>query len=59
MAGDLVERARQAVYDAGVIIDLPRGADEPTLEQLAGACDMLEVPRPVVLQEALAAEDRG
>lgn len=56
---DLEERARKAVYEAGVIVDTFDDGDPVALEALAEACDMLGVRRPVVLQEALAAQERG
>lgn len=54
-----VEEARRAVYAAGVIIDMEEGGAPPTLDQLTEACDLLGVRRPVALQEALAAQERG
>jgi len=56
----VVQAAREAVYAAGVILDTfdPK-APAPSMQALAEACDMLGVRRPVALQEALAAEDRG
>jgi hypothetical protein len=54
-----VEEARQAVYAAGVIIDIEEGGAPPSLERLAEACDLLDVRRPVALQEALAQQDRN
>jgi hypothetical protein len=56
----VVRAAREAVYAAGVILDtFDPAAPAPSMQALAEACDMLGVRRPVALQEALAAEDRG
>ena len=54
MADDLEQRARQAGYEAGGIVDTCTD-DVPSLEVLAESCDALGVRRPVALQEALAA----